>query len=56
MISPIKRIVVGTDMSAMAARAETRAAMLARELGCESLDLLHVIDSSDPHSDEKIET
>jgi nucleotide-binding universal stress UspA family protein len=44
MISPIKRIVVGTDMSAMAARAETRAAMLARELGCESLDLLHVID------------
>ena len=44
MISPIKRIVVGTDMSAMAARAEMRAAMLARELGCESLDLLHVID------------
>jgi nucleotide-binding universal stress UspA family protein len=44
MISPIKRIVVGTDMSAMAARAETRGAMLARELGCESLDLLHVID------------
>jgi nucleotide-binding universal stress UspA family protein len=43
-ITPIKRIVVGTDMSAMAARAETRAAMLARELGCESLDLLHVID------------
>jgi nucleotide-binding universal stress UspA family protein len=40
----IKRIVVGTDMSEMAARAETRAAMLARELGCESLDLLHVID------------
>ena len=44
MISPIKRIVVGTDMSAMAARAETRAAMLAHELSCESLDLLHVID------------
>jgi nucleotide-binding universal stress UspA family protein len=44
MISPIKRVVVGTDMSAMAVRAETRAAMLARELGCESLDLLHVID------------
>jgi nucleotide-binding universal stress UspA family protein len=44
MISRINRIVVGTDMSAMAARAETRAAMLARELGCESLDLLHVID------------
>ncbi|PTR17384.1 nucleotide-binding universal stress UspA family protein [Nitrosospira sp. Nsp2] len=44
MISPIKRIVVGTDMSAMAARAEARAAMLAHELGCESLDLLHVID------------
>lgn len=44
MISPIKRIVVGTDMSAMSARAETRAAMLARELGCKSLDLLHVID------------
>jgi nucleotide-binding universal stress UspA family protein len=44
MISPIKRIVVGTDMSAIAARAETRAAMLACELGCESLDLLHVID------------
>jgi nucleotide-binding universal stress UspA family protein len=44
MISPIKRIVVGTDMSEMAARAETRAAMLARGLDCESLDLLHVID------------
>jgi nucleotide-binding universal stress UspA family protein len=44
MISPIKRIVVGTDISAMAARAETRAAMLARELGCESLDVLHVVD------------
>ena len=44
MTSPIKRIVVGTDMSAMAARAETRAAMLARELDCESLDLLHVVD------------
>ena len=44
MTSPIKRIVVGTDMAAMAARAETRAAMLARELDCESLDLLHVVD------------
>lgn len=42
---PIKRIVVATDMSPFAARAEARAAMLAHELGSESLDLLHVIDN-----------
>lgn len=39
-----KRIVVATDMSRFAGRAEARAAMLAHELGCESLDLLHVVD------------
>ncbi|MBA2659360.1 MAG: universal stress protein [Nitrosospira sp.] len=39
------RIVVATDMSAYANRAEARAAMLAQELGSESLDLLHVVDS-----------
>lgn len=41
----IKRIIVATDMSSFAAWAEVRAAMVARELGSESLDLLHVIDS-----------
>ncbi|KIO49196.1 universal stress protein [Nitrosospira sp. NpAV] len=42
---PVKRIVVATDMSPFASQAEARAAMLAYELGSESLDLLHVIDS-----------
>ena len=42
-MSILKRIVAGTDLSWYAGRAETRAAMLARELGSESLDLLHVI-------------
>jgi nucleotide-binding universal stress UspA family protein len=39
------RIVVATDMSEYAGRAERRAAMLAHELGSESLDLVYVIDS-----------
>jgi nucleotide-binding universal stress UspA family protein len=39
------RIVVATDMSEYAGRAERRAAMLAHELRSESLDLLYVIDS-----------
>ena len=43
-MSSIKRIVAATDMSMIASFAESRAAMLARELGSESLDLLHVID------------
>ena len=43
MMSTMKRIVAGTDLSWYARRAETRAAMLAREMGSESLDLLHVI-------------
>ena len=42
-MSTMKRIVTGTDLSWYARRAETRAAMLAREMGSESLDLLHVI-------------
>ncbi|ARO88367.1 universal stress protein [Nitrosospira lacus] len=42
---PIKRIVAATDMSPFASRAEARAALLARELRCESLHLLHVIDN-----------
>ena len=41
----MKRIVVGTDLSWYARRAETRAAMLARELGSAELDLVHVIGS-----------
>lgn len=41
----MKRIVTGTDLSWYASRAETRAAMLARELGAEELYLLHVIGS-----------
>lgn len=41
---PVNRIVVATDMSLLAKRAEVRAAMLARELACESLDLLHIVD------------
>ncbi|MBA2658357.1 MAG: universal stress protein [Nitrosospira sp.] len=41
---PIKRIVVATDMSPFANRAEARAALLAHDLGSESLHLLHVID------------
>ena len=44
-MSPIKRIVVATDMSPFASRAETRAVMLAQQLGSESLHLLHVIDN-----------
>jgi nucleotide-binding universal stress UspA family protein len=42
---PIKSIVVATDMSPFASRAEARAALLAHELGSESLHLLHVIDN-----------
>lgn len=42
---PIKRIVVATDMSPLASRAEARAALLAHELGSESVDLIHVIDN-----------
>ena len=42
---PIKRIMVATDMGAFAKRAESRAAMLAHDLGSESLHLLHVIDN-----------
>ena len=34
-----------TDMSPISAYAESRAALLARELGIDSLDLLHVIDT-----------
>ena len=41
----MKRIVVGTDLSWYASRAETRAAMLAHELGGVELDLVHVIGS-----------
>lgn len=43
---PMKRIVAATDLSSYAARAETRAAMLARELDSEALDLLHVLAAS----------
>ena len=42
---PIKRIVVATDTSPFASRAEARAALLAHDLGSESLHLLHVIDN-----------
>ena len=42
-MSTLKQIVAGTDLSWYAGRAETRAAMLARELGSESLELLHVV-------------
>ncbi len=42
----MKRIVAATDLSSYAARAETRAAMLARELDSESLDLLYVLAAS----------
>lgn len=42
---PIKRIVVATDMSPLASRGEARAALLAHELGSESVDLIHVIDN-----------
>lgn len=42
---PINRIVIATDMSPFANRAESRAAMLAHDLGSESLHLLHVIDN-----------
>lgn len=41
----MKRIAVGTDLSWYASRAETRAAMLAHELGGAELDLVHVIGS-----------
>lgn len=44
MMGPITRIVVATDISDFASRAESRAALLAQELGSESLDLIHVID------------
>jgi nucleotide-binding universal stress UspA family protein len=39
----MRQIVVGTDLSWFAGRAETRAALLARELGSEELYLVHVI-------------
>ena len=39
----LNTLLVATDLSWYARRAEARAAMLARELGSESLDLLHVI-------------
>src|SRR5687767_6542497 len=42
---PIKRIVVGTDMSPLADWAAARAALLAHESGSESVDLIHVIDN-----------
>lgn len=42
---PIKRIVVGTDMSPLASWAAARAALLAHESGSESVDLIHVIDN-----------
>ncbi|MDP2794532.1 MAG: universal stress protein [Sulfurisoma sp.] len=44
-MTTMKRIVAGTDLSWYAGRAETRAAMLARELGGAELDLVHVIGS-----------
>jgi nucleotide-binding universal stress UspA family protein len=43
-MSLVKRIVAATDMSPFASRAETRAALLAQQLGSE-LHLLHVIDN-----------
>ncbi len=42
---PIKQIMVATDMSPFASDAEARAAVLAHELGSESLHVLHVIDN-----------
>ena len=42
---PIKRIVVGIDMSPLANWAAARAALLAHESGSGSLDLIHVIDN-----------
>lgn len=42
---PIKRIVVGIDMSPLANWAAARAALLAHESGSESVDLIHVIDN-----------
>ena len=42
---PIKQIMVATDMSPFASHAEARAALLAHDLGSESLHLLHVIDN-----------
>lgn len=42
---PVKRILIATDMSPLAGRAEARAALLAHELGSESVDLIHVIDN-----------
>lgn len=43
-MDPIEKIMVATDMSLLARWAETRSALLARELGCESLDVLYVED------------
>jgi len=42
---PIKRIMVGIDMSPLANWAAARAALLAHESGSESVDLIHVIDN-----------
>ncbi|MDE2366624.1 MAG: universal stress protein, partial [Betaproteobacteria bacterium] len=44
-MAEIKRIIAATDMSRLASFAEARAAMLAHELGAESLDLLHIVDN-----------
>jgi nucleotide-binding universal stress UspA family protein len=44
-MSKIERILVATDLSAQAGWAETRAGMLAKQLGA-SIDLLHVVDST----------
>jgi hypothetical protein len=44
-MSSINRMVVATDMSPISEYAEPRTAMLERELGVQSLDLVHVVDS-----------
>ncbi len=41
---PMKKVMVATDMSLLARRAEVRAAMVVRELGCESLDVIYIDD------------
>lgn len=42
----MKKIMVATDMSLLARRAEARAAMMVSELNCEPLDVLHIEDPS----------
>jgi nucleotide-binding universal stress UspA family protein len=44
-MSSINRIIVATDTSPVSAYAESRAAMLAHELGSKSLDLVHIVDT-----------